>query len=231
MNKILSNHILHFWLVQDTKSRILLCTCQDGRILQLGYELCHKHLRLGKSDFLHYLSSGAYHLCSVLAHSGCSFPGHSHIHTFLTGMFLEASSDLYWNHGNKDIASNCDSMDLKYMGLFWMNKGPRTWCTVSRKYFVYRTSWYVVELDFSEARKSEEVDSWIKNRSSHLEAWAYSWTEAFETGAAKDTIVTLQPSGSGGPLSVISTFSVDAYTVAYREASFGCSETKRRLAC
>ena len=41
----------------------------------------------------------------------------------------------------------------------------------------------------------------------------------------------MQSSGSGGPLSVISTFSVDAYTVAYREASFSCSETKRRLAC
>ena len=54
---------------------------------------------------------------------------------------------------------------------------------------------------------------------------------AFETGAAKDTIVTVQPSDFGGPLSVISTFSVGSCTEAYHEASFGCSETEQRLAC
>ena len=140
MNKILGNRTLHFLLVQDTKSRILLCTYQDDRILQLGYELCHNFHRLGNSNSLHYLSCVAYHPYYGPVHSCCSFPSRSHAHTSLTDMFQVASSYLYWNHGKKDISSNCDSRDLKYMGLFWRSIGPGTWCTEPGRYFLCRTS-------------------------------------------------------------------------------------------
>lgn len=138
MNKILSNHILHFWLAQDTKSRILLCIYLDGRILQLGYVLCHNYLRSDSSSSLHCLIV-AIHRAYETAHSCCSFPGHLRGHTFLTGMFLEVSSYPYWNHDRMGNASNCDSEDLEYTDWFWMYTGPRTWCIEPGWYFVYRT--------------------------------------------------------------------------------------------
>lgn len=134
MNKILSNHILHSWLVQDTKSRILLCTYPGGRILQLGYVPCRNYPHLDNSDCLHCLSSEAFHHAYE-----CSFLGHLHGSTFLTGMFLEVSCDLCWNRDRMGIASNYDSKDLVYMHWFWKSIGPRTWCTESGWYFVYRT--------------------------------------------------------------------------------------------
>ena len=192
-SKILGNHIQHFLLDQDTKSRISLCIYQDDRILRLDYELCHNYHRVGNSDYLHCLSYGSWHHVFEPDHSCCSFPEHAD--TFPTGMFLKASSDLYWNHGKTDIASNCDFTDLMYRGLFWTSKGPRTWCTDSGWYFVYRTSWCAVRWHSFVVLKSE-MKAWTRQRSLHLVAWKRcSWAVAFESGTVENTMITLQPSG------------------------------------